>query len=46
VLDVAEKLCSKIAIIKDGKLIASGKTEELTKGRTLEEVFMEVIKHE
>lgn len=46
VLDVAEKLCNKIAIIKDGKLIASGKTEELTKGRTLEEVFMEVIKHE
>lgn len=46
VLDVAEKLCSKIAIIKDGKLIASGKTEELTNGRTLEAVFMEVIKHE
>ena len=46
VLDVAEKLCSKIAIIKDGKLITSGKTEELTKGKTLEEVFMEVIKHE
>jgi len=46
VLDVAEKLCSKIAIIKDGRLIESGKTEELTKGSTLEEVFMEVIKHE
>jgi len=46
VLDVAEKLCSKIAIIKEGRLIASGKTEELTNGKTLEEVFMEVIKHE
>jgi ABC-2 type transport system ATP-binding protein len=46
VLDVAERLCSKIAIIKDGRLIASGKTEELTKGSTLEEVFMEVIKHD
>jgi len=46
VLDVAEKLCSKIAIIKEGKLIASGKTEELTNGKTLEAVFMEVIKHE
>lgn len=43
VLDVAEKLCSKIAIIKGGKLIASGKTEELTKNESLEEVFMEVV---
>lgn len=45
VLDVAEKLCNKIAIIKNGKLIASGKTEELTKGQSLEEVFMEVVDH-
>jgi ABC-2 type transport system ATP-binding protein len=43
VLDVAEKLCHKVAIIKEGKLIASGKTEELTGGRSLEEVFMEVV---
>lgn len=45
VLDVAEKLCNKIAIIKNGKLIASGKTEELTKGQSLEDVFMEVVDH-
>lgn len=43
VLDVAEKLCNKVAIIKDGRLIASGKTEELTKGESLESVFMEVV---
>lgn len=43
VLDVAEKLCNKIAIIKGGKLIASGKTEELTKEKSLESVFMEVV---
>ncbi len=43
VLDVAEKLCNKVAIIKEGKLIASGKTEELTGGRSLESVFMEVV---
>jgi ABC-2 type transport system ATP-binding protein len=43
VLDVAEKLCNKVAIIKEGKLVAAGKTEELTGGRTLEEVFMEVV---
>lgn len=43
VLDVAEKLCSKVAIIKDGRLIAAGNTEELTKGESLESVFMEVV---
>lgn len=43
VLDVAEKLCNKVAIIKDGRLIAAGKTEELTKGESLESVFMEVV---
>lgn len=43
VLEVAEKLCNKIAIIKDGKLIAAGKTDELTDGKSLESVFMEVV---
>lgn len=43
VLDVAEKLCNKIAIIKAGKIIASGTTEELTNGNSLESVFMEVV---
>lgn len=41
VLDVAEKLCNKIAIIKHGKIIASGSLEELTKGHSLEETFLE-----
>lgn len=45
VLDVAEKLCNKIAIIKNGKLVASGATEELTNGNSLEEVFMEVVEN-
>lgn len=45
VLDVAEKLCNKVAIIKDGKLIAAGKTTELTRGASLESVFMEVVNH-
>lgn len=43
VLDVAEKLCNKIAIIKGGKLIASGKTAEIVGTSSLEEVFMEVV---
>lgn len=41
VLDVAEKLCNKIAIIKHGKIIASGTMEELTEGHSLEEAFLE-----
>jgi len=46
VLEVAEKLCNKVAIIKGGKLIASGKTEEVRGNRSLEDIFMEVVKHE
>ena len=43
VLDVAEKLCNKIAIIKDGALTVQGDTETLTKDKSLENVFMEVV---
>ena len=46
VLDVAEKLCNKIAIIKNGKLIASGNTEEVKGDKTLETFFMEVQDNE
>lgn len=42
VLDVAEKLCNKIAIIKSGKLVASGKTQEVKGNQSLEAFFMEV----
>lgn len=45
VLDVAEKLCNKVAIIKNGSLVTAGKTEELTHGESLESVFMEVVGH-
>ena len=41
VLDVAEKLCNKVAIIKQGKIIAAGPMEELTEGHSLEETFLE-----
>ena len=43
VLDVAEKLCNKAAIIKKGKIIASGTMEELTGGQSLESVFLEAV---
>ena len=46
VLDVAEKLCNKIAIIKEGELVAAGETAVLTQGKSLEEVFMEVVRHD
>ena len=42
-LDVAEKLCNKVAIIKHGQIIASGTMEELTHGESLENVFLESI---
>ena len=42
VLDVAEKLCNKVAIIKQGKIIETGTMEELTEGHSLEEAFLEV----
>lgn len=43
VLDVAQKLCNKVAIIKKGQIIACGDMEELTSDKSLEEVFMEVV---
>lgn len=43
VLDVAEKLCNRIAIIKDGKLIADGDMERIIKDKTLEQTFMELV---
>ncbi len=43
VLEVAEKLCNKIAIIKGGKLIASGSTESVKGNQSLEDVFLELV---
>jgi ABC-type multidrug transport system, ATPase component len=42
VLEVAEKLCDKIAIIKQGKLIASGTMEEVKGSTSLENVFLDL----
>ncbi|MCI5511662.1 MAG: ABC transporter ATP-binding protein [Oliverpabstia sp.] len=42
VLEVAEKLCDKVAIIKGGKLIKSGTMEEVKGDTSLEEVFLEL----
>ncbi|MBO8462577.1 MAG: ABC transporter ATP-binding protein [Firmicutes bacterium] len=42
VLEVAEKLCDKIAIIKGGKLLISGNTEEVVGNESLEDIFLEL----
>ena len=42
VLDVAEKLCDKIAIIQDGKLVKQGTVDEVKGDSSLEEVFLEL----
>ena len=46
VLDVAEKLCNKVAIIKKGRIVFSGTMEELTEGQSLEEAFLEADSNE
>ena len=43
VLDVAEKLCDKVAIIKEGKLIKVGTMEEVKGDTSLENVFLELV---
>ena len=46
VLDVAEKICNKIAIIKGGKLVESGNIADIKGNDTLENVFLELIDNE
>lgn len=42
VLEVAEKLCDRVAIIKQGRLVVSGNIEEITHDESLESVFLEL----
>lgn len=42
VLDVAEKICDKLAIIKDGRLVVSGEMAEVKGNSSLESVFLEL----
>ena len=42
VLEVAEKLCDKIAIIKNGEIIATGTVEDVKGNKSLEDVFLEL----
>lgn len=42
VLEVAEKLCNKVAIIKNGALVVDGRTEDIVKKQSLENVFLDI----
>ncbi len=42
VLDVAEKLCDQVAIIREGQLVISGAMKDMVEGKSLEELFLEV----
>ena len=42
VLDTAEKLCDKVAIIKEGRLVVAGRMDEVRGDDSLEEVFLEL----
>jgi ABC-2 type transport system ATP-binding protein len=44
VLEVVEKLCNKVAIIKQGKIVASGNTQDIIQNQSLEDIFMEIQK--
>ena len=43
VMDLVERLCDHVAVIHQGRVVASGRTEELRNGRGLEEAFIEVV---
>ena len=42
ILEVAEKLCSRVAIIKQGKIVKVGNMEEVKGDESLEKVFLEL----
>lgn len=43
VLEVAEKICNKVAIIKDGKLVVSGNIKKVLKDKSLVDLFLEQV---
>ncbi len=43
VLDVAEKLCNKVAIIRNGKIVANGLTLDVIKDKSLENIFIDLL---
>ncbi len=46
VLEVAQNLCSKVAIIKNGRILEQGATDSIVKNSSLEEIFLELVEDE
>ncbi|HOO67901.1 MAG TPA: ABC transporter ATP-binding protein [Bacilli bacterium] len=46
VLEVVEKLCNRIAIIKNGKIVVYDEMKKITKDKDLEDIFMELVNNE
>lgn len=46
VLDVAEKICNKVAVIKNGEIVKEGMMEEVKHDESLEDVFMDLVEEE
>ena len=46
VLEVAQKLCNKVGIIRQGKMVVDGEMDQLVRDHSLEELFMEVTENE
>ena len=46
VLEVVERLCNKVAIIRAGELLASGATEDVRGNASLEDIFLELVEKE
>ena len=46
VLEVVERLCDKVAIIRGGELLACGPTEQVRGDSSLEDVFLELVEKE
>ena len=43
VMDLVERLCDRVAIMHDGRIVATGATEEVKAGRTLDDAFADVV---
>jgi ABC-2 type transport system ATP-binding protein len=43
VMDVVERLCDRVAVIADGRVVAGGTTAEVAAGRRLQDVFVELV---
>lgn len=46
VLEVVSKLCDKVAIIKNGRIVTNGSTKEIIEDESLENIFMELLKEQ